>query len=369
MQLKFSGLRKYFELTTIFTVLALDGSTKALAADATGWSEIPLAGETRCADGSPYSIFVHQGTSGKLVLDFMGGGACWNAETCKEGSIYFRKKIPDIIGSWLPESDGIYDRTNPNNPFRNDTHVMIPYCTGDVHWGSADVTYEKANGEKTKISHRGATNAKAAIDHTLANLATGPSRIFVTGCSAGSYGSIWWTPYVKQLSPQSKIIQFGDSGAGIFTDSFRDHGLPKWNIKEAAPRWIPGLNPDETDLHQLKSHDIYKSISEAHPDVRLSQYNTLNDVLQRWFYGAMGGNQFLWATQMRANMGIISAASPNFNYYIGPWDGHCILPYKEFYGDQRTHGVGMLFPDWINSLLAESPSSNEPCDGCPEDQP
>lgn len=341
----------------------------SLAADSAGWTEIPLGGETLCADGSPYSMFVHKGTSGKMVLDFMGGGACWNAETCREGSPYVRKKVPDILGSWLPEADGFYDRTNKKNPFRDDTHVIIPYCTGDIHWGSADVKYETNDGKQITIAHRGATNAKAAIDHALTHLTPNPSRIFVTGCSAGSYGSIWWTPYVKQLRPDAKLVQFGDSGAGIFTENFRDHGLPKWNIAQSAPRWVPGLNPEENDLNQLKSHDIYNAIAKSYPDVRFSQYNSLNDVLQRWFFGAMGGNQFMWAPQMRANMNTIARESSNFSFYIAPFDGHCILPYKEFYGGDSPGAEGILFPNWISSLLGETSPGNEPCDGCAEDQP
>lgn len=66
-------------------ISSLQLTTTSRAADTAGWREIKLAGDTKCADGSPYSIFINEGSTGNLVLDFMGGGACWSAETCKPG--------------------------------------------------------------------------------------------------------------------------------------------------------------------------------------------------------------------------------------------------------------------------------------------
>jgi hypothetical protein len=35
-----------------------------------------------CSDGSPYRFYVSPGDPKKVVLDFQGGGACWDAATC-----------------------------------------------------------------------------------------------------------------------------------------------------------------------------------------------------------------------------------------------------------------------------------------------
>src|ERR1041384_7604860 len=47
-----------------------------------GWNEIAPGGATTCALGGPYAFWVRPGTVNRLVIDFQGGGACWDALTC-----------------------------------------------------------------------------------------------------------------------------------------------------------------------------------------------------------------------------------------------------------------------------------------------
>lgn len=339
----------------------------APGADTTGWEKIQLAGDTMCADGSPYSIFVHRGGSGKLVLDFMGGGACWNAATCDAPNPTYSKKVPDIIGQWLPDADGIYDRTRSENPFRDDTHVMIPYCTGDIHWGTADHVYSRGNSPKSAIHHRGAINAKAAIDQTLSQIVSDPSQIFVTGCSAGAYGAIWWTPYIRKQAPLSKMIQFADSGAGIMTEQFRQDGLKNWSIERSLPRWIPGLDLDATEVLELSIPKLYGAISQELTNVRFSEFNSLNDIIQKYFFKSMGGDQHAWSGNLRQGMNETVTKTQDFTYYISPWDAHCIIPYQDFYGETRNTHQSQTFPAWFDSMLNSSAPINEPCTGCTEE--
>jgi hypothetical protein len=56
---------------------------------AAGWNEITPGGGAVCARGEPLSFFVRPGTVNKLVVDFFGGGACWDAVTCAEDSSTF----------------------------------------------------------------------------------------------------------------------------------------------------------------------------------------------------------------------------------------------------------------------------------------
>jgi Pectinacetylesterase len=340
---------------------------EALGADSSGWEKIQLAGDTMCSDGSPYSIFVHRGTSGKLVLDFMGGGACWNAATCDAPRPTYTRKVPDVIGQWLPDADGIYNRNRSENPFRNDTHVMLPYCTGDIHWGTADRAYSQGHSPKSMIHHRGAINAKAAIDQTFAQIVTDPSQIFVTGCSAGAYGAIWWTPYIRQQAPRSKIIQFADSGAGILTETFRQDGFKNWNIERSLPRWIPGLDLDATEVLKISMPQLYGAISKELSNVRFSQFNSLNDIIQKYFFKTMGGDQHAWSGKLRQAMNETVTNAQDFTYYISPWDAHCILPYQDFYGETRNALQSQTFPSWFDSVLNSEAPINEPCAGCTEE--
>eukprot|EP01050_Picozoa_sp_SAG11_P026892 SAG11_NODE_6607_length_1280_cov_1.183743_1_plen_150_part_10 len=49
----------------------------------------PVSGPTGCGDGSAFEFIVRRGTTAsgnenKVLVDFMGGGACWDYETCAE---------------------------------------------------------------------------------------------------------------------------------------------------------------------------------------------------------------------------------------------------------------------------------------------
>jgi hypothetical protein len=348
--------------------LSLVVSTSIQGADASGWQKIELAGDTKCADGSNYSIFLKPGPSKRLVIDFMGGGACWDAQTCRPDAINYTKSVPDVIGTWIPEASGIYDRSRDDNPFRHDTHVLLPYCTGDVHWGQSDKSYRLEDGRSFLVHHRGAVNAKNSLDFIFDRPGTNPNEIFVTGCSAGAYASIWWTPYIRRVAPYAKITQFADSGAGVLTQRFRQNDMRNWSIESSAPEWVPGLNPKEIDLYNLNLDEMYTLIAKFHPEIRFAQYNSLNDVLQRWFFQLMGGDQYFWTPHMRRSVTSAAERSKNFNYFIAPWDAHCILPYESFFAKTTDSPHGIPFHNWITRLLQSSDPGNEPCEGCDIDR-
>lgn len=354
----------YIQVVLIGLALSLVFPPSLQGSDASGWQKVDLGGDTRCADGSSYSIFVNQGSSGRMVVDFMGGGACWDDKTCDPSAINYTRSVPDVIGDWLPQSDGIYNRARPENPFRDDTHVLIPYCTGDVHWGEADKNYRRADGTAHTVFHRGAVNAKASLDYMFSQKKESIQQIVVTGCSAGAYASVWWTPYIRSHAPNAKIIQFSDSGAGVLTSQFRASGMRQWQIERSAPWWIPGLNPEDIDIYGLTLDEIYTAIATEHPDIQLTQYNSLNDILQRWFYQLMGGSMSAWSNIMRDSVEKSASRTPNFHYYIAPWDAHCILPYESFYARTSDAPDGVAFFEWMTQLLQTSNPVNEPCNGC-----
>ena len=78
----------------------------------------------------------------------------------------------------------------------------------------------------------------------------------MTGCSAGSYGSVYWTPHYKKAFPNSSITQFGDSGAGVITQEFLQQSFSNWQAELNAPRWIPGLDPKRSDWQAMSLNDF-----------------------------------------------------------------------------------------------------------------
>lgn len=324
------------------------------------WNEILPGGDTICARGDEFKFYVYPGQSSNLIIDFVGGGACWSYETCHPDYQTFSDRITlqELEAQGL---NGLYDKDHPENPLHDWTHVVIPYCTGDIHWGSQRVKYEK-NGDSFYINHFGAINANTVIDWTKNNFAD-VDKILVTGTSAGAYGSIYWLPHIQELFPTSKVSQMGDSGVGVISQDFKERYFPNWNPTAHVATWIPELNVAFEDWHRMSLADIYKAIGNYYPDVTLSQYTTAYDDNQVFFYEVMGGSgdYQAWSETMFEMINDISNSLPNFSYFIAPGFEHCILHQKFFY---ELNVEGRSFVDWLWQIAngsLEDPIVCKPC--------
>ena len=324
---------------------------------ADGWTEFDPGGETICSRGSEFAYWVHPGTVNRVVIDFIGGGACWNAATCGFADQIFTPDVESVraaVGLPIP---GIYDRDNPENPFRDWYHVVIPYCTGDIHWGDAVTTYGSGASEIT-INHKGAVNTRAVLQWVYDNFSA-PEHIVVTGCSAGSYGSAMWAPHIMEHYPHSQITQFGDSGAGIITQTFFEQSFPSWNAEQAFPTWIPELDPTIVDVRQMQLTDLYVGVGNHYPQHRLSQYDTTFDENQTFYYTVMGGKDAAeWSAKMQASVAEIEDRTDNFAAFIPSGEQHCILLYENFY---TVHVGDVRLVDWLSELIDRGPLHSEKC--------
>lgn len=325
------------------------------------WIEHKPGGDTSCARGTDFSFFVSPGSVNKVIVDFMGGGACWNGETCDEGGP-FSDSVDYVRERAENGLSGLYDREMEDNPFKDWHHVVIPYCTGDIHWGEKDKTYLDRFGDSFEIKHRGATNAKSVLNWISDNYSS-PDKIMVTGCSAGSYGSIYWTPHIKKRFSRSKIYQFGDSGVGIITPEFTRKMVNNWNPNINAPTWIPELDPRKVNWKDLRMNDLYLRISSTYPDIKFSQFTSKFDGIQTFFYELMGGLPEEWSDKMTLSMDSLTDKISNFNNFIGEGEEHCILPHESFY-TKRTEGV--LFKEWLSGFIRDENVGDVRCVNCEE---
>lgn len=312
------------------------------------WVEHFPGGETRCARGEDFAFFVHEGTTDKVLIDFIGGGACWNADTCSTEQPTFVDSVDMVRERYEEGLEGFYDHDNPDNPVKDWTHVVVPYCTGDIHWGENDKVYTKENGEEFTIHHRGATNAKAVLKWMKENLQS-PESLLVTGCSAGSYGSIYWTPHMRKAFPNAKMSQFGDSGVGVVTKDFLKQSYAYWRPDLNAPSWIPSLDPSKVNWLNLKLNDMYMAIGQHYSDLPLSQFTYSLDENQQFFHEIMGGETDVWPSAMQQNLHSLKSGLPNFDSFVTEGTDHCIVPYEAFYTDTNSEGV--VFKDWFEARL------------------
>jgi len=168
-------------------------------------------GETRCLLGdAPYLFQVIPGDLDKLVLYFQGGGACWDASTASAGLCV--RAVAD------EGRVGIFDKTNPANPYINYTIVIIGYCSGDAHVGHADHDWAVVTSlSMGQAKQRGYINARSAVDWTKRNLGGQTlDSLIITGSSAGALGTqIWSRALLGEFSYRAAAV-IADSYAAIF---------------------------------------------------------------------------------------------------------------------------------------------------------
>ncbi|MBK8255932.1 MAG: pectinesterase [Polyangiaceae bacterium] len=314
-----------------------------------------------CSRGTEYAYWVRPGTVNKVIVDFIGGGACWNATTCGFAGAIFEESVDSVRAAVeKDEPHGIYDHTKAENPFKDWYHVIIPYCTGDIHWGNSVTTYGKGTDNEVVINHKGAVNARAVLSWVYENFSA-PEQVLVTGCSAGSYGSALWAADVMHQYPKSDVLQFGDSGAGIITDAFFSESFPSWNAEEAFPKDIPELDPSKVDIMTMALPDLYSGIANHYTSQWMSQYNTIKDENQTFYFTAMGGSGAdEWSMLMQDSITEIEERAPNFDSFTAPGEQHCILLFDNFY---TVEAGGVKLVDWLGNRVSGKDVGSAACSG------
>jgi hypothetical protein len=314
-----------------------------------------------------FSFWAKRGTSKNLVVYFEGGGACWDNTTCSfpigsglpaPAPQFFVPAIP--AGASPANLDGIFKLDNPANPVRDWSFVYIPYCTGDIHLGSADVTITNAGpllppGATFTIKHRGFDNFIVVLDwikKSFGRPGDRPAQVLVTGISAGGYGASANFPYIQEAFPQSRMFVIADASQGVTTPGFNawNPGAESWN-PQLAP-WVYG------ESSVLPGADLLRIAAEAYPRAKVSQFTTNLDTVQIGFYSYQksfygpGGSCPVpapdWNQQMLATLGAYASQVDNFRYYLAEGTYHTIMSSSRFYVEKSP---GIVFRDWVAGML------------------
>jgi hypothetical protein len=169
-----------------------DGATTAVPIvapdDTWTWVDFPAS---KCASGTPTGLAVnpHAGATALLVY-FEGGGSCYDATTCwgpSPGAENLAGYDATVFASAKQRNYPVLDRSTPGSPFGTMNMVYVPYCTGDLHFGTTEQSF-MVNGTATPTYFWGARD----LDLFLLRLAVtfpNPSRITSFGTSAGGFAS------------------------------------------------------------------------------------------------------------------------------------------------------------------------------------
>ena len=205
-------------------VIALSLVVSSLASART-WERIEIPGAF-CGDGSPYAVFLDRQRTDKILIEFMGGGACWSESTCK--NLDNKKWI-----SHMPELPAFSYMTADFVPhlWNRHTALYFPYCTGDVFAGK-HVAYYGQLGRGTW--HMGYSNVVTALNYIrdlgFLNL-PGFKDVTVWGASAGGIGALTHSRNIEAIFPgatqwtllaDSPGLHFGDKFFDKFSPQMRD---------------------------------------------------------------------------------------------------------------------------------------------------
>jgi hypothetical protein len=200
---------------------AIDAGTNAWS-----WVDFP---DSTCGNGVPTGIAVNpKSGSTDLFIYLQGGGACWEGLTC-----YVAKTADNFDTGYTAASfalDGTvnlpaFNRGNAANPFKDASFVFVPYCTGDVHAGTA---VQSLGGQLAYFE--GGRNMEAYLKRlklTFPNV----TKVLLTGSSAGAYGAELNYQRVVDAFPSAQVHVLADSGQMINpTGTLLKTWIAAWNV-------------------------------------------------------------------------------------------------------------------------------------------
>jgi hypothetical protein len=172
------------------------------------WKMVPVEG-TLCRDGTQtgYGINLNP-ASGKLLIWFEGGGACFNELSCVMNPETFPPT--DAYLSSVLSHNWIMDRNADNNPFKDWNLVYIPYCSGDVHSGTT------MNGYMGQ-PQVGFLNFKKDLAEVVPQV-LGLDQVVLGGISAGGFGVAWNWMWAQDAFKPVAVDALDDSGPPMGPD-------------------------------------------------------------------------------------------------------------------------------------------------------
>lgn len=186
--------------------------------------ELPASSGASCGNGTPYRIFVNRTPFTRdTVVMYEGGGACWDQASCLGqgklsasnangvGRDYLTAMTTAALGLVTPFTARLDPFQSAPTQWWN--IVYVPYCTGDIHTGSAMRVYADSNPAQPRVQHfAGQANIRAAAAWLRNNVGR-PNQLLVTGFSAGGAGGTATYAVLRDtLQPTGRSQLLADSG-------------------------------------------------------------------------------------------------------------------------------------------------------------
>jgi hypothetical protein len=266
-----------------------------------GWNFYQIGG-AMCRDGSPNGFYVRYTTSTKLMIYLEGGGACSSQHFCDHNPANLNQIFPGgsategqtiggslltVAGLQQPYTTGIFDNTNSANPFQTWNEIYIPYCTGDVHFGTlTNVTIPGVTAPQQFVGYLNMQKFIGRIVPTFPNL----DQVVLSGASAGGFAAGLNFGMVQDAFGSVPVTVLDDSGPP-FSSQYLAPCLQKqwrdtWGFDAALPSdCAECTQPDGGGLTNIVYYWLHK-----YPRATVGLVSTVQDEVMRLFFGAGDNN-------------------------------------------------------------------------------
>ncbi|BCL28858.1 hypothetical protein GCM10017557_37170 [Streptomyces aurantiacus] len=333
------------------------------------WHTVDLGAGTLSSDGSEYALFVRRGESKNLLIQFGGGGACWDDNSAarpitplsvisgytRELKAYYFKSLTRLFPAGL---SGIAKNRDAKNAFRDWNVVFIPYSTGDVHIGNATTTYTR-DGKTFEVHHHGRNNCLASLEWVYANFPDA-AKVLVAGESAGAWGSACYAPQIADQYPGRKVYCLSD-GVGLVSSRWDEIVNTVWGAESAKNLGF------EVGTDMFEDALVRRTDAKNRNIIYLHSNTLYDDTLTR-FSAALNGlpidtTDFVdeWASNTKASMKRLSESDIDYNYFLTEW-GHNpkrhttthTLTTNENY--HRCTADGIAYSEWLKRNVIDEES-------------
>lgn len=300
--------------------------TKNLAVE--GWQNFYFStDDCKCVNGGEFFVALKETASrtGNLMISLQGGGACW------PGSIQCKSTTKDADVNVAKFTEQL------NQRLKSDWgQVVIPYCDGSIYMGDTEQDYDLDN--QIDHWHSGLKNSMAALRFVYTRYPNA-SKIFLTGCSDGGYGTIIQLRIIRHLYPEASIYVLNESGPGLLkpqTD-FWKMITSSWNLDQILPKncelckgqllyWYSDMLKDSKVKIALYSSYTDSVISQAFLKIKPEVYKSL---------------------LLNVSKDLNSNHPDRFKRFFIKGDSHCV--------EDRDYDVkGLKYWDWVVAFLNDS---------------
>lgn len=234
------------------------------------WKRVDIP-NARCGDGSKYSVFLNVANrdTDKLLVEIMGGGACWSASSCKTLSLMAQlRNIPNVPGFSYMTWNGA------SHPWSKHAMIYFPYCTGDVHSTDVVIDYDREGEITYHQGYRNITNALQYLEEQGWVDFKKYRDVTLWGASAGAIGAL---VHADNLNKHLRI----DAKRTLIADSPGLHfGARFWHK-------FPRLMQDSFDFN-FKSLNLNVNFDDGFVAPRMGP---VFEKLQNWNIGILQGSK------------------------------------------------------------------------------